>query len=140
MDKRSGNVQVFLLAIIMIILFVILTAIFLLYIQINSSIFGIKNDMFYIAQNAYIAMDYEKLAYSCYEVDQDILKNKITQLLNLNYPNYTLIVNEIYYDYNCNSVHIDINIILKPIALKSIIGDISINVKDNIKLKLMEVK
>jgi len=140
MNSRRGSVEVFILAITVMTMFIILTTIFLLYVQINSCIFNVKSDLFYIAQNAYLAADYQELAYANYEINESILQEKITLLLQLNYPNYHFSINEIKYEYESNSVLIDINLLVKPIVLKRLIGNISLKLKENVKLKLMEVK
>jgi hypothetical protein len=140
MNSKKGSVEIFILSITVIIMFIILTIIFLLYIQMNSCIFTIKSDLFYIAQNAYLAADYEELAYSNYEIDDQILEEKIVQLLELNHPNYKFDVNKIEYDHINKKVIIDIILLIKPIVLGNVIEDFSLNIKENVKLKLMEVE
>jgi len=140
MNSKRGSLEIFILFITVIIMFIILTIIFLLYIQINSCVFNIKSDLFYIAQNAYIAADYEELAYSNYEIDVQILEEKIVHLLELNHPNYKFCINKIEYEYISKNVLIDINLLIEPIILNGLIGNISLNIKESVKLKLMEVK
>lgn len=140
MKNKKGSVEIVVLSITVIVMLIILIVGFLLYIQINSYIFYIKSDLFYVAQNAYIAANHEELSYSKYEINNDLLKEKIVELLKLNHPNYMLDINEIKYEYTSKSVLIDINLLVEPIVLKNIIGNISLNIKEDIKLKLMEVK
>lgn len=140
MNSRRGSVEVFILAITVLTMFIILTTIFLLYVQINSCISNVKSDLFYITQNAYLAADYQELAYANYKINESILQEKIILLLQLNHPNYDISINEIKYEYESNSVLIDINLLVKPIVLKRLIGNISLKLKENVKLKLMEVK
>jgi len=140
MKSKRGSAEIVILTITVIIMLIILTIIFLLYIQINSCIYDVKSDLFYIAQNAYLAVNNEELAYSYYEINQQILQEKIVQLLKLNHPNYIFYINEIKYEYENNMVLIDINLLIEPIVLNNLIGNISLNFKDKIKLKLMEVK
>lgn len=140
MNNKNGSVEIFILSITIIFMVIILVITFLLYIQINSCIYNVKTDLFYIAQNAILAVDYDELAYSSYEINDEILKEKITTLLHLNYPNYNFYVNEIKYEHLTSSVLIDMNLQIKPIALRNLIGDITLKIKDNIKLKLMEVR
>jgi cell division protein FtsL len=137
MDKLQGHG---ILAITVIIMCIILVAIFLLYIQINSCIYNVKSDLFYIAQNAYIAANSSELAYSNYEIDDELLQEKITEILVLNHPKYKFVVNKIQYEYISNNVLLDINLLVEPIVLNKLIGNISLNIKENVKLKLMEVK
>ena len=140
MNNKRGSIEIFILSITIIFMVIILTITFLLYIQINSCIYNVKTDLFYIAQNAILAVNYDELAYSNYEINDEMLKEKITTLLHLNYPNYNFNVNEIRYEHLTSSVLIDINLQIKPIALRNLIGDITLKIKDNVKLKLMEVR
>jgi hypothetical protein len=140
MNSKKGSVQIIILAITVIIMCIILVAIFLLYIQINSCIYNVKSDLFYIAQNAYIAANSSELAYSNYEIDDELLQEKITEILVLNHPKYKFVVNKIQYEYISNNVLLDINLLVEPIVLNKLIGNISLNIKENVKLKLMEVK
>jgi|GEM_PF-2411740 len=140
MNNKKGSVEIFILLISVMIMLIMLVVIFLLYIQINSSVFNVKSDLFYIAQNAYIAADYEELAYSNYQINENVLQEKIIQLLELNHPNYNFVINKIKYEYIDKNVLIDINLLIEPIVLSNLIGNITLNIKENVKLKLMEVK
>lgn len=140
MNSKKGSVEIIILTLTIIFMFIILTITFLLYIQINSCVYNVKSDLFYISQNAVLAVNYDELAYSNYEINDEKLKEKIATLLHLNYPNYNFNVNEIKYECLSNSVLIDIDLHIKPIALRNIIGDITLKIKDNVKLKLMEVR
>ncbi|MDF2865830.1 MAG: hypothetical protein K0R72_648 [Clostridia bacterium] len=140
MKNRRGSIEIVVLTLVIIFIFIILTAIFLLHIQINSCIYNVKSDLFYIAQNAYIAANYNELSYANYEFDNILLNEKIVYLLKLNHPNYKFTINEIKYEYKEKSVLIDINILVEPIILNNLIGNINLNIRDNFKLKLMEVK
>lgn len=140
MNNKRGSIEIFILSITIIFMIIILTITFLLYIQINSCIYNVKTDLFYIAQNAILAVDHDELAYSNYEINDEILKEKVGTLLYLNYPNYNISVNEVKYDYLSNCILIDISLQVKPIALRNLIGDITLKIKDNVKLKLMEVR
>lgn len=140
MIKNKGSIEIIILTLTIIIMLIMLVIIFLLQIQINSCIYSVKSDLFYIAQNAYIAADHSELVYSNYVIDDKILKEKIAQILKLNYPKYEFIINEIKYQYTDKSIVIDINLLINPIILSRVIGNININIKDNVKLKLMEVK
>ncbi len=140
MKNKRGSIEIIVLTLLIIFIFIILTAIFLLHIQINSCIYNVKSDLFYIAQNAYIAANYSELSYANYQFDNILLKEKIVYLLKLNHPNYKITINEIKYEYVEKSVLIDINILVEPIILNHLIGNINLNIRDNFKLKLMEVK
>lgn len=140
MNRKRGSIEVVILTTTILLMCIVFTAVFLLYIQINSCIYNIKSDLFYIAQNGYIAADYEELAYSNYKVDNIVLQEKITELLRLNHPNYTIYVDKINYDNVTNNIVIDIDLLIKPLVLKNLIGDIKLNIRENVKLKLLEVR
>lgn len=140
MNSKLGSAQIFVLFVTIILMFIILTSIFLFYIQINSCIYNVKSDLFYIAQNAYIAVNSDELSYSNYEVNDYLLTQKIVELLKLNHPSYKFEINEIKYEYESKSVIIDINLLVEPIVLSNVIGNVNLSIKDKIKLKLMEVK
>jgi hypothetical protein len=140
MNKKRGSIEMFILSMTIMIMIIILATVFLLYTQINSCIYYIKSDLFYIAQNAYIAVNDEELAYSNYVIDNNLLEKKITYLLRKNYPNYNINVNKVDYDYLNKNILIDINLLVEPLVLNNIIGNINLNIKEKVKLKLMEVK
>jgi len=137
---KQGSVEIFTLSIFIILMFIFLSIMFLLYVQINSCIFSVKNDVFYIVQNGYFSLDEEELVYSNYIVDQSKLTIIVEKLLRLNYPNYIFVINKVEYDTITKSINIDINLKLTPFILKDILGIIDIKIKDNIKLKVMEVR
>ena len=140
MNRKRGSIEIFILSIGIMIMCIILTAVFLLYIQINSCIYNVKSDLFYIAQNAYIAVNRDELIYSNYIIDNNLLEEKIKYLLRQNYPNYNIKINKINYDYLNNNIDLDINLLVQPLVLNKLIGNLNLNIKEKVKLKLMEVK
>ncbi|MEG1989753.1 MAG: hypothetical protein RR144_01300 [Clostridia bacterium] len=140
MKYKKGNIQIILISFTIIIMCTILTATFLLYFQINTLIYAIKTDLFYICQNSYFSLNKEELAYADYEVNIEELNKKIVNLLNLNYSKNNVKLNKLKYDLKNKRIYIDINVEIKPIALEQILGRININIKENVKLNLMEVK
>jgi hypothetical protein len=140
MNNKKGSIEIVLLLLTVIFIILIMSIILILYIQINSNIYVIKNDLFYIVQNAYFSLDLEELAYNNYSVNIEKLNENIKYLLNLNFPNNIIIYNNIDYDKDNKCLNIDLDLIVEPLVLKDIIKNVRINIKDNIKLKLMEVK
>lgn len=140
MNSKKGNIEIIFLILIILFILLIMCIIFILYIQINSNIYVIKNDLFYIVQNAYFSLNSEELAYNNYDINNDKLNRDIQYLLNLNFPNNKIVYNSIIYDQNDNFVIIDLDLIIEPLILKDIIESFRVNIKDKIKLKLMEVK
>lgn len=112
-------------------------AIYFLYMQINLQVYPIKQDIFYIVQNSYFAINIEELAYNNYIVDESVLKDKIQSLIGINYSN--VVIENLIYDKNINKIKIELKIEISPIILKKYIGNINITVYDEIKLKTMDV-
>lgn len=137
--NKKGNIEIIFLTCFILATFIILSSIYILYVQINSIIYPIKQDIFYIVQNAYFSINKDKLAYYVYSVDEKILKSKIEELIKLNYPNKNIEISEISYNNDKNTVDIELTLKMDPLILKEKINKISINIKDSIKLKMMEV-
>lgn len=140
MKYKKGSIEITIMMIFIIIICILLTVVYLLYWQVNTVLSSMKVDIFYICQNSYFSLNKEELAYSNYEIDLELLNEKITKLLKLNYYNNNVKINNINYDYKNKEIKIDIDVEIIPLALEQIIGRVKINIKDNIKLKLMEVK
>lgn len=79
--KKKGNVIVVLGIIIMII--VIVAGFFVTY-QLNIIISSVKKDLFYISNNALVAMDFTELSYGVYKINMDRTKEIMEELLNKN--------------------------------------------------------
>ena len=82
-------------------------------------------------------MDINELAFNNYVVDEKILKEKIQNLININYDN--VVIEQLEFDKNIKKVKIKLKVSVSPIILKNYIGDINIMVYDEIKLKTMDV-
>ncbi|MEG1141229.1 MAG: hypothetical protein RSE41_02020 [Clostridia bacterium] len=136
--NKKGNIEITVLSLFAIVLVILISCVLLLYTEINNTILAVKNDLFYISQNAYFAMDSSEIVYNNYVVDNSKLNEIVSSLIKLNYPNNDITLNKI--EYKDKKVYVDLNIKLKPVVLSSIIGDINLNIKDEIKLTMMEVK
>lgn len=135
--NKRGNIEVIFLVVIFLIFIVILMIIYFLYMQINIQIFPLKQDIFFIVQNAYFSINMEELAYNNYLVDEVILKDKIQNLISINYNN--VFIEKLSYDKYVNKVKINLKVDIYPIILKKFIGKFSINIYDEVKLKTMDV-
>ena len=82
-------------------------------------------------------MDINELAFNNYLVDEKILKEKIQNLININYDN--VVIEQLEFDKNIKKVKIKLKVSVSPIILKNYIGDINIIIYDEIKLKTMDV-
>lgn len=134
---KKGNIEVTFLSMIFVFLIIVLMIVYFLHMQINLQIYPIKQDIFYIVQNSYFSMDINELAFNNYVVDEKILKEKIQNLININYDN--VVIEQLEFDKNIKKVKIKLKVSVSPIILKNYIGDINIMVYDEIKLKTMDV-
>ncbi len=134
---KKGNIEVTFLSMIFVFLIIVLMTVYFLHMQINLQIYPIKQDIFYIVQNSYFSMDINELAFNNYVVDEKILKEKIQNLININYDN--VVIEQLEFDKNIKKVKIKLKVSVSPIILKNYIGDINIMVYDEIKLKTMDV-
>lgn len=134
---KKGNIEVTFLSMIFVFLIIVLMIVYFLHMQINLQIYPIKQDIFYIVQNSYFSMDINELAFNNYVVDEKILKEKIQNLINIDYDN--VVIEQLEFDKNIKKVKIKLKVSVSPIILKNYIGDINIMVYDEIKLKTMDV-
>ena len=140
MSKKRGNVLFVMIFIALVFITVILMQVYILYMQINTSVYKVREDIFYIVQNSYFSLDKEELKYYDYKINEELMIKKIKDIVKLNYSDFVKI-NNIKYDYLKNEIKINYTIQFSPIVFKMIIGEIrNINFEDNIKLKNMEVK
>lgn len=135
---KRGSIETFFIAILFILMIIAMSVIYILYIQINTYIYPIKQDIFYIVQNAYMSLNKEKLSYYEYDINEFELNERITELMNLNYNNVN--VEKIEYNENSNEIEIIVLVNFKPILLTNQIGNVKLRIKDTIKLKMMEVE
>ena len=134
---KKGNIEVTFLSMIFVFLIIVLMTVYFLHMQINLQIYPIKQDIFYIVQNSYFSMDINELAFNNYVVDEKILKEKIQNLININYDN--VVIEQLEFDKNIKKVKIKLKVSVSPIILKNYNGDKNIMVYDEIKLKTMDV-
>ena len=136
--NKKGFSNILIVFTIFIIISIIVIGLFIIYMfQINFEVYKVKKDLFYIIQNTYISLDKEELKYNRYVFDIDNMRKNTEELLSKNLINDTNIEIE-KFEYKNNIVSIVLNIKLKPI-IKFINNEINIRVKENIKVKLMEV-
>ena len=135
---KKGNIEVFFITILFMILIISISVIYILYIQINTYIYPIKQDVFYIVQNSYMSLNKEKLSYYEYDVDVEELNQRIKNLIELNYDNVE--IEKINYNGDLNKIEVTILVNFNPILLTNQIGNVNLRINDTIKLKMMEVK
>jgi hypothetical protein len=136
--NKKGNIEILFLTLVIFFLMVVFSVLYILYVQINTFVYPIKQDLFYIVQNAYLSLNKDELSYYNYDIDEYVLNDKVAQVIKLNYDDVNL--ESLKYNKNTKNVEVIVNIKIKPIVLSNKIGNITLKVKDNIKLKMMEVK
>lgn len=137
MNKKNGHIEIIFLLFILIIMSIFIFSLYILHTQIATSIIPIKQDLFYIVQNSYLSLQESNLEYNQYIIDNALLKERVGSILEKNYSNCRL--ENISYDLNNNSVHVEVIASIKPVILDGYIGNLNLNIKDDVKLKMMEV-
>jgi len=137
-NYKKGSVELLFLTILFFFIIILTSVTYILYVQINAFVYPIKQDLFYIVQNSYMSLDKEKLSYYEYDIDQEVLNEKVSKIIKLNYNNVDL--EDLKYNKESGNVEIVVVINIKPLVLSSQIGNIKLKIKDTIKLKMMEVE
>ena len=138
MVNKKGFITYF-LVIFALIVIIIFSSVNLIYLQMTNKITSLKKDVFYIVQNTYMMFDKNELSYDKYVVDNNKLKEKIEELLILNYPKDNIVIESVKYNSEENLVYISVKVEFKPVIFNKIFKDKYINISRKIKIKTMEV-
>ena len=138
MVNKKGFITYF-LVIFALIVIIIFSSVNLIYLQMTNKITSLKKDVFYIVQNTYMMFDKNELSYDKYVVDNNKLKEKIEELLILNYPKDNIVIESVKYNAEENLVYISVKVEFKPVIFNKIFKDKYINISRKIKIKTMEV-
>ncbi len=139
LKRCKGNIQLILVGIFFIFTLFMMFSLYILNIQVNKIVYPIKQDMFYIVQNSLLSLNVDELSYFNYSIDNMVLKDNIETLIRKNYDNVK--VNNIYYDESINEIMIRLEVEIYPLIFSKLFkNNLTINISDNIKLKLMEIK
>ncbi len=131
---RNGNVLIISMYITFLIFILIFSMLAILYMQINTQIIAIKEDIYYIVQNVVSTNYYDSLSYYEISIDYNDLKDKVNLRLKEKY-NFVSI-DEIYYDNNYFILKAKME--FKPIILSKYIKDNNIVFSEKIKFRFME--
>lgn len=137
---KKGNMLIITIFVIIIVFLLILSSCLLIYFQINGQVYKIKQDIFYVVQNSQMSLNKAELSYSNYQIDENILKNRVNEILKLNNSNLDINIINLDYNQNTNYVYVKLAIKIKPIINNNFINNINITLNESIKLKIMEVK
>lgn len=137
MSGKKGNIYIVCLTLFILIITIITFMILMLNVQINTEIYAIKQDLFYIVQNSLLSLNDNELSYGVYLVDEKELKERISSIIKNNYDGKATLENIKYLEGE-NRVYIEILLNLEPIVLSSKIGNVKLKVNDEVKLKLLE--
>lgn len=138
--KHKGNIYIIFVTTVYCITIIFFLIVYMLFMQVNTQVYKLKQDIFYVVQNAYFALNQENLSYSNYVVEDQKLFEMVDYIMQKNNPNGNVKINSIYYDYNTHKVNINYTLKLKPIVLKKSFKNVSIKLNDSIKMKGMEVE
>ena len=81
LNKKKGSVEIVLICFMVTFFIFIYFFIYLLYSKININIYTVKHDLYNIAQNAVLAFDKDELAYNNYKINNELLYQKINNLI-----------------------------------------------------------
>ena len=138
-NSKRGNILIIWICLAMVVVMFIFFNMYVLYSQVDLQINEVRKDIFYIVQNSFFSMDMNEFKYYSYKVDSNVMKDKISELIYLNYKN-RVNVESVSYDFNNNNVLIKYNVNFYPVVFKNLIGEsLQFNFVDNVKLKNMEV-
>lgn len=87
---KVGNINVF-VPLGIAFLAIIFAGMFLGYFQINMVTAALRKNLYFLANNAIVAMDNQELSYGVYSIDLEKAKNIIQDLLNKTYKDNTFI-------------------------------------------------
>lgn len=138
-NSKRGNILIIWICLAMVVVMFVFFNMYVLYSQVDLQINEVRKDIFYIVQNSFFSMDMNEFKYYSYKVDSNVMKDKISELIYLNYKN-RVNVESVSYDFNNNNVLIKYNVNFYPVVFKNLIGEsLQFNFVDNVKLKNMEV-
>lgn len=117
--RKKGHVNIFIpIGILLLVIVFVIT--FLIYFQVSTIINSVKKELFYIANNALIAMDEEALAYNDYNIDLNKMRYIIQNLLDRNKQRNVNRVSIMDLRFNSNNkkphLYIKVKVEFKPIV------------------------
>ena len=139
--KKQGSVFI---AVGIVVLVIVFTAIFLVYYQVNIIVETVRQDLFYAANNAIVSFDVQDLAYKKYTVDVEGTKEIIEELLNKNYTNNESGITKITIKdlevVGNDKVDLKLQVKVNFNTVINILGkdEHSLTMKENIKISLLE--
>lgn len=139
MNKKGNGIIIVMIFIFLLFFILSMISFYILHFELNLIIDKVKQDVFYIVQNAFFSINKSDFKYYSYGIDEIVMKQRINSLINLNY-NDKVKINSIKYDYVKNTVYIKYEIEFDSVVFRNAIGNKKITLEDNIKLKSMEVK
>lgn len=134
-SKKRGSIEIIVISAMVIFFMFVFFSIYFLYSKINAQVYKVKEELPNILQNSIFAFDREELAYNNFVVDENVLKEKIETLIDLNYNNVKVV--HISYDEEKNRVNITVEIDLN--LDKWNIKDV-VSVSESVKLNMMELE
>ena len=84
-NSKRGNILIIWICLAMVVVMFIFFNMYVLYSQVDLQINEVRKDIFYIVQNSFFSMDMNEFKYYSYKVDINVMKDKISELIYLNY-------------------------------------------------------
>lgn len=134
---KNGYFEIFFLSIFIVFILIIFTGIVILKLQINSYVYPLKEDIFYIVQNAIISCNENSLSNFDYVIDENLMKEKVDKILIENYKNAKLV--SIKYNKLKNVVYGKIEVEIVPMIF-SLNNKCKVGFNYEVKLKMLDVK
>lgn len=156
MNKKRGNIIICFLLLLFLSIMIIFFMIFMGFVDLNIQLDGIKNDLFFICQNAIFAYDYEELSYENYTVDIKKLENNLLNLLTQHYLSKESKILQINIKQVCSItnkheilmhtnnelsvplVHIELEVVFSPVLKFMSEDKMKVLLHQDVKLSVME--
>lgn len=142
--SKRGNALISVGLIVLIIIFAIT---FLVYYQVNTIIETVRQDLFYVANNAILSFDLKDLSYKQYTVNENKTKQVIEEILNRNYSSTNGSITKIEITNlkiieNKDKVEVNMSVKVKFRMIINILGknEHEFTINENITISLMDYR
>ena len=134
--EKKGSILIFSIYLGILIIILLISFLIILYIQLNTQILVLKEDIYYIVQDVISNKYFYDFSYFEFNIDNERIKNDINDVLNER--NVTAKILNIVYDKKENVFLLDMKMLIKPIVFEDYIKEYKYNIKEKIKFKIME--
>lgn len=132
MDKniknKSGSIEILFICVILVFFMTVFAYVFFLNSKINVTVYRVKQDLYNIVQNVILSFNKQELSYNNYVINEEEMSSRVAKIIDLNYKEASLK----YLNYNKEENEVNIIVSIS-------IGNKIVDVKQNVKLKLMQI-